>query len=214
MHSATDIRKVKCLDGLHYSFELLEYNYSTMYESCLAIKKEKNNIIPVLSKCWSFIDLVHRIREIAQVLPGLSGRSEELHTFLNATSIAEDYRHYIQHLRRELSKKDVNKFPVWGTLAWVDGKDNSVSHLAVIGARIEGTNYSGCVYDSLNKAWVSKVCLGLDRKSFNFDPIYVECIKFKQFILPWVHSTYEPGIHITEEFPIITMNLRKPSERT
>jgi len=212
MHSSNDIRKVKCLDGLHYSFELLKYNYLTMYESCLAIKRDRSNIIPALSKCWSFVDSVHRIREISQALPGLSGRSKELGAFLDATNIAEDYRHYIQHLREELLKKDVNEFPVWGTLAWVDDEDNSVSHLVVIGAQIDGTQYSGCVYDTVNNKWVSKVCLGVNKKSFNFDLIYEECIKFKEFVLPWVHSTYEPGIQMTNEPPIITIKLVFDSE--
>lgn len=208
MHASTDIRKVKCLDGLHYSFELLDYNYSKMHESCLAINEDQNNLIPALSKCWSFVDLVHRIREIALALPGLSGKSEELCTFLNTTSVSEDFRHYIQHLRRELSKKEINNFPAWGTLSWVDGKDNSISYLIAIGAQIDGTSYSGCVYDNLNKEWVSKVCLAVQDKSFNFDPIYEECMKFKQFILPWIHSTYEPGIKVTEKSPIITMKVQ------
>ena len=205
MHASTDIRKVKCLDGLHFSFELLEYNYSGMHESCIAINNDQKNIIPALSKCWAFVDLVHRIREIAQALPGLSGKSEKLRNFLGETNVSEDFRHYIQHLRRELSKKDINNFPAWGTLSWVDSEDESVSHLVVIGAQIPGTTYSGCIYDRFENKWVSKVCLAVSGLSFNFDPIYEECMKFKKFILPWIHSTYEPGIKATEKSPIITM---------
>lgn len=37
MHASSDIRLVKCFDGLHYSFELLEHIYSSLHEVCLQV---------------------------------------------------------------------------------------------------------------------------------------------------------------------------------
>ncbi|HJW87537.1 MAG TPA: hypothetical protein VJ440_12970 [Candidatus Brocadiaceae bacterium] len=103
MHASSDIRIVKCLDGLHYSFEILRYVYSSLHEACAKIKDDQEALIPAIWLCWSFVDVLHRIREIAQALPGLSGKDKELVSFLKETNLAEEYRHYIQHLRAELS---------------------------------------------------------------------------------------------------------------
>ena len=109
MHASSDIRIVKCLDGLHYSFEILGHIYSSLHEVCARVKADNSLLVPVLWRYWSFVDVVHRIREVAQALPGLSKKNKELIAFLDATALAEEFRHYIQHLRSELSKKDVNR---------------------------------------------------------------------------------------------------------
>ena len=75
MHASSDIRIVKCLDGLYYSFELLKHVYPDLHTTCSQIKKDPPALIHALWRCWSFVDLVHRVREIAQALPGLSGRT-------------------------------------------------------------------------------------------------------------------------------------------
>lgn len=211
MHASSDIRIVKCLDGLHYSFEILEYTYSSLHEVCSRVKVDHSSLIPALWQCWSFVDVVHRIREIAQALPGLSHRNKELAAFLDTTQSAEEFRHYIQHLRSELSKKDVNPFPVWGSLAWVDPTDATCSYLVVIGAQVSGTKYTGCVFDTVEGKWVSRVCLGIGGKSFNFDPVYEACLKFRKFVIPWALSAYKPGVRTTTELPIIPihMSIRK-----
>ncbi|EGG92790.1 hypothetical protein IMCC1989_113 [gamma proteobacterium IMCC1989] len=206
MHSSNDIRKVKCLEALYFSYELLGYNFDSLHEMCLQIKGSEE-LIPALSKCWFFIDLVHRIREVSQVVPGLSKKNKELKQFLHATNIAEEYRHYIQHLRKELGKKEINNFPVWGTLSWVDKEDEMLSHLIVIGTQIKGTNYSGCVFDKKNMKWVSRVCLSANGSSFNFDPIYDACSEFHKFIMPWIHESYEPGINKIGSYPIISSKI-------
>ena len=205
MHVSTDIRILKCFDGLHYSFELLHFNYQGLYEACVSINQNQSNLIPVLSRCWSIVDLVHRIREISQAVPGLNKKNENLVKFLHETNIAESCRHYIQHLREELSKTTPNPFPVWGSLSWVDPQDNSKSFLAVIGAQIPGTSYTGCVYDIKRRKWVSKVTLAIGNLSFNFDHIYEETITFKEFILPWLINTYQPSVKLKNGIPIYTL---------
>lgn len=207
MHASSDIRIVKCLDGLHYSFEILEYIYSPLHEVCSQVKVDRSSLLPALWRCWSFIDVVHRIREVAQALPGLSKKDRELVTFLDATKLAEEFRHYLQHLRSELSKRDVNPFPVWGSLAWVDPVNSASSYVIVIGAQISDTRYTGCVFDTVEGKWVSKVCLGVGGKSFNFDPIYEACQRFRDFVIPWALSAYKPGIQTTTELPILTIRM-------
>jgi hypothetical protein len=207
MHSDSDVRIVKCLDGLHFSFEILDNIYSTLYETCLQINNDQSLLIPTLWRCWSFVDTVHRIREISQALPGLSKKQKDFADFLDATKLSEEYRHYIQHLRNELSKKEVNPFPVWGSLSWVDQDDISKSYVIFIGARIGKTSYTGNVFDTWKRKWVSKVCLGINDKSYHFDPIYDACKKFSDFVFPWMLSKYKPGIKLETELPIITLQI-------
>ena len=204
MHASTDLRNLKCFDGLHYSFEILEYNYKELYKQCASIKNNNKNLIPALSMCWSIIDSIHRIREISQAVPGFNKQNQNLISFLNKTKIAENYRHYIQHLREELLKKKPNPFPVWGSLSWIDPDDESTSHLVIFGSQIEGTNYTSCVYDRFEGKWVSKISLSIESYSFNFDPIYNASMEFKNFILPWIKSNYKHGIDIKDKLPIIS----------
>lgn len=205
MHASNDLRNLKCLDGLHYSFELLNHSYNGLYERCSSINEDQENLIPALSKCWMIIDCVHRIREISQSIPGLSQKKSELKMFLQKTEIAETCRHYIQHLRNNLSKKDIDPYPVWGTLSWVDRNDNTISHTAVIGSPIPGMKIYGCVYDTQEKKWVSKVSLAVQSISFNFDPINDAVDRFKDFIIPWLLKNYEPGITVTTKIQLISL---------
>ncbi|MFI5364203.1 MAG: hypothetical protein ACHQ4J_01140 [Candidatus Binatia bacterium] len=199
---------MKCLDGLHYSFAILEFVYAPLYDLCTQIPSDSSALFPALWHCWSFVDIVQRIREIAQAIPGLSGKDTHLKSFLDSTSVAEEFRHYIQHLRAELSKKQTNPFPVWGTLAWVDPANELRSHAVMIGARLPGTSYTGCVFDRLNRKWVSKVSLGVANKSLNFDVLYDAALKFREHIMPWALAAYQPGIQVTAELPIITMEFK------
>ncbi len=207
MHASSDIRIVKCLDGLHYSFEMLYYIHSSLYLNCAKIKSDQSMLIPTLLQSWSFIDIVNRIREISLTLPGLSQSDHNLVVFLDSTKLAEEYRHYIQHLRRELLKQIPNPFPVWGSLAWVDTEDSTTSYIVFIGAMTSDISYSGCCFDMVEQRWISRVCLGIAGKSFNFDLIFESCARFREFIMPWIFANYSPGVKITSQLPVVTMRV-------
>ena len=181
----------------------MRHFYQGLHKACCEIPADKSKVVPALGSCWGFIDALHRIREIAQAIPGLSVKHQEMRAFLEATALAEDYRHYIQHLRRELANDPPNTFPVWGSLSWVDENKPERSCIAILGAQIDGTNYTGCVYDTVEKKWVSKVCLGVDQKSFNFDPIYEACTRFKNFVLPYLADGASEKVKFHEKLPII-----------
>lgn len=206
MLTALDVRKIRCWDGLHYSFQLLRNYHSGLWETCCKISADNSQVISALASCWGFIDAVHRIREIAQSIPGLSVKHAEMRAFLSASSLAEDYRHYIQHLRGELAKDPPNPFPVWGSLSWVDGVNHQRCHIAMLGAQIQGTHNAGCVYDTLEKQWVSKVCLGLNEQSFNFDTIFLATLRFENFILPFLTEGTSDEIRFHDKLPIISVD--------
>ncbi|MDP1548828.1 MAG: hypothetical protein Q8L97_01525 [Nitrosomonas sp.] len=187
---------------------MLEHIHSNLHAVCAGVKANKVSLPSAFWHCWSFVDTAHRIREIAQALPGLSNKTPELRAFLDATIIAEEFRHYIQHLRRELSKIPGNSYPVWGSLSWVDPADPLLMHTILAGAQVGNTQYAGCVYDTFEHKWVSKVSLSIDGKSFNFDPIFDVCLQFRDFVVPWLLATYAPGIKFREELPILSARLQ------
>lgn len=208
MHASADTRLVRCFDGLAMSFAMLEQIQENLYMVCVAIKDNKPSLPSAFLRCWSFIDTVHRIREVAQSVPGLSRKTAELRLFLDATDIAENFRHYIQHLRSELSKVPGNTFPVWGSLSWVDPKNSLLTHTVLAGAQVGETRFIGCVFDKVEGKWVSKVALSVNDLSFNFDPIFIVCIQFKDFILPWIQAKYSPGIQLCEEYPVMSTRVQ------
>lgn len=208
MPFALDVRKIRCLDGLHYSFQMLRHYYTGLWETCCEIPSTNSKIIPALASAWGFIDALYRIREIAQSVPGLSAKHPDMQAFLSASGLAEDYRHYIHHLRGELANDlPTNSFPVWGTLSWVDPANPTRSHMTILGTQIEGTNYSGCPFDTVEKKWVSKVCLGLNGKSFNFDPIFLSAVRFEAFVLPFLNEKASGHAGFQEELPLISVDV-------
>jgi hypothetical protein len=160
-------RRLRIFDGLHVSFRMLEHHHAVMYEACVDIRTNQKRVIPALAACWGFIDSLHRLRELSQAIPGLGGRTPELIRFLKTTGMAEDCRHYVQHLREELVSD--RSHPVWGSLSWVDSEDPLTSHTVWLGTQLPGQSSTGAVFDRIEGKWASKVCLGIDNLSFNFD---------------------------------------------
>jgi hypothetical protein len=214
MLTALQLRRLRCWDGLHYSFQMLDLCQSSLWESCCRIPEDNENAIRALSYCWLFIDSLHRIRELAQAIPGLSTKKIEMRRLLNGTAAAEKYRHYIQHLRSEVNADPPNGFPVWGSLSWVSKDDSTTSYIAVLGAQLPGVSFSSCVLDTQTRKWVSRVSLSIYNLSFNFDPIY-ECAKeFEKFILPYLLKDLPPEVKMHERLPIMSARFANASHNS
>ena len=199
------IRRIRVLDGVYFSFRLLEHHYTAMYQACAAISTDRTQLIAALASCWGFIDVLHRLRELAQTIPGLSGKNPERERFLEHTDLAETYRHYIQHLREELGAIQPKPSPVWGSLSWVDQHDPELSHTVMIGAHLPNSTYTSAVYDSVERRWVSRVTLGVGETSFNFDPIFEEAMVFEKFVIPWMIAQDTDVLTISSDLPIFSM---------
>lgn len=208
MRAATDTRLVRCLNGLTLSFAMLQHMHADLHLVCASLTSNKGSLPLAFWRCWSFVDIVHRIREVSQAVPGLSAKNSDLRIFLDATAIAEKFRHYIQHLRSQLAKSPGNTFPVWGSLSWVDPVDSLLTHTALAGAQVGEIQYAGCVFDTHERRWVSKVALSVESNSFNFDPIFEACNRFRDFVIPWVLSTYTPGVLLQEDLPIFSTRIQ------
>jgi hypothetical protein len=209
--TSLQLRRLRCLDGLHYSFQVLHLSYESLWPACCAIPKDNANAIAAISCCWTYIDALHRIREIAQGTPGLSVKHAEVRVFLDATALAEKMRHYMQHLRGELNRDPPNPFPVWGSLAWVDPDDRSLSYMALLGCQFPGVQITGCVWDTHNACWVSNVCLGIADSSFNFDTMHAAAKRFEAFVLPDILNSLPEEVRRHDVLPIHKIKVVQPS---
>lgn len=204
MHAATDPRLVRCLDALYMSFQMLETLQIELYPICTEIPTKRDSLHRAFMIAWTIVDTSHRIREVAQCVPGLSGSTPELRLLMQKTHIAEQLRHYIQHLRSELSRQPGNPFPVWGNLSWVDPDDRTACHTALAGAELPGVSHGSCVFDTLAERWVSNVTLSIGTLVFSVDSVVEACLDFRGFIIPWIRSTYSPGVTFQKRVPIFT----------
>lgn len=179
-----ELKRLRSAEALYYSYELLRLSQESMWPSACRIPIDNSQLFVTLAACWSFIDALHRIREIAQGAPGVNAKSPEMRAFLSATNLAEEYRHYIQHLRREVAKDPPNSSPVYGSLSWVDPKASQTCHTVLLGVVPSGQSNTSCVFDTRRNCWVSRVSLGVATHSFNFDPIYDAAIAAKSHVIP------------------------------
>ena len=201
MHVSTDPRLILSLDGLAISFSMLETIYGELQPACDRIRSDNEKLAEALLYSWFFIDIVHRIRRIAESLPGLS-KNAEARIFLDATSVAERFRHYVQHLDKELKKIPRNTFPVWGSLSWVDLEDKTLSYAVPAGSNVGQRDTHFTTYNIKTGEWVSNVSLNACDSTFNFDPIFAACSRFRDFIIPWICNTYKGKVNFPRELPI------------
>ncbi|WP_297012657.1 hypothetical protein [Thalassospira sp.] len=197
-------RYLQLFEALSVVFALCDMHMRDLEVDIHKIKDDPTELLRVLASCWSIVDCVHRTRELSQSVPGLSRNDPSLRKLLSATKSAEEFRHYIQHLRNELSNPDSVTTPVWGSLSWVDEENDQLCYTAMIGTMYEGTNHYSCVYDRYNNRWVSRVALTVKGTTFNFDPAAEAVAEFRKFILNWIIHKSSIKIEPRVEFPIVS----------
>ena len=75
--------------------------------------------------------------------------------------------------------------------------------IAVVGTQLPGVGYSGCVFDTKARQWVSKVTLGLGNRAVNIDPLYEATMKYRGFIEPWIIQHFGDRLSILKEIPLL-----------
>jgi len=172
MHAKNDPRLIRFRDGFWFSRALLLREAAEVETLRASLHPERRDeLLHAIATVWQIVDSVHRVRELAQATPGMSQGDAAVRRFLADTAVAEDFRHYVQHLRGELGKRDVDRFPVWGSVTWVSANDEAMTFTAVTGTIPAGTEIGGAVYDRLERRWVSRVSLSIRGIVFNVDPV-------------------------------------------
>jgi hypothetical protein len=194
MHAKDDPRVLRFRDGFWFSRALLRREHAELEVLRVRLSPDSlEEVLHALATVWQVVDAVHRIRELAEAMPGLNKGNAWVRRFLGATATAEEFRNYVQHLREELSKPDVDRFPVWGALSWVTDSDERRIHTAFTGAMLPGTEIRTGAFDSHQGRWVSRVALSVKGLIFNVDPVVEEATTFCDHVLS-VIERMQPGL--------------------
>ena len=210
MKPQLDLRVLKAYDGFRYSFEMLDYVATGLYDACCKTAVDPSMAAKVLWRCWSIVDVCFRVRELAQAVPGLGRRNVELKDFLQETVVVPQCRHYVQHLRSELSKSPPNPYPVWGALSWIDPADRSLCHTLINGVKLAGDQYASVVFDSAKRTWVSRVSLDVNGVALHIDPVVASCRTFEEFVIPWITARYSDLIRQIEPDRVVSARMSIP----
>lgn len=194
MHAKDDPRLMRFRDGFWFSRRILLREHAELESLRLKLSPSSvDEAVHAVATAWQIVDVVHRVRDLAEGVPGVNKRSgSRTRSFLDATAIAEKFRNYVQHLREEVSDPEVARFPVWGALSWV-APDGQTLHTTFLGVMRPGTEFHAGVYDAKECRWVSRVSLSVDRIHFNVDPIVAETTAFCDHILSVIDEV-QPGL--------------------
>jgi hypothetical protein len=207
MGSITDIRLLRCMDGVHYAASILKQSYESLYPACCRIPVDPSSFPLALSLSWTVIDATRRIRDIAYAVPGLGRKRREVVEFDSSTTVVEAFRNYIQHLRQELSKRQYDPFPVWGSLSWVNPSNLDECLTAVSGTQLPGVAHTSGVLDQVATAWTSKVSLSLGSSTAAIDAIYKSAAAFAAWLEQWIVTNASFTVERRTELPILSAKI-------
>jgi hypothetical protein len=81
-------------------------------------RTQSHNAIPAMLDAYSFIDSVHRFREVLQVTPGLK-HNAPFELFMRRTSDVKQLRNIVQHLNQHVDQIAREGWAALGTLTWL-----------------------------------------------------------------------------------------------
>lgn len=185
MHAKDDPRVLRFRDGFWFSRTILQREHADLESRRLRLSPEAlDDVLGAVAATWQIVDVVRRVRDLASGMPGVTKRpGSRTKAFLDATSITERFRNYVQHLRGELAKPEVSRFPVWGALNWVSASDDRTIHTTFLGVMLPGTEIHAGVFDAQENRFVSRVSLAMDGVHFNVDPIVAETTAYCDYVL-------------------------------
>ncbi|HVU36864.1 MAG TPA: hypothetical protein VHC95_00875 [Opitutales bacterium] len=180
------------MDGLRYSFAMAALATTRLKaaldEIYFRIEKEEccEELIPaVMLDAWTIVDICYRVRQLIQQTPGLSQRLPEIQTFLHSTTQADKLRHYVQHLRSEISNASTSSSPVWGSLSWIPSF-NKICHTIFTGNLLDGISVRSISYDREASRFTSELILEAGGIEIDLKEISDGLAKLKIFICAWI----------------------------
>jgi hypothetical protein len=137
---AASSQAVQFLDAIRLSAEMAEVLGAEIRACVDAIEAEfpqparRTTAVRAVLGLWSLVDVTNRLRELVQQAPGLKKKDPDLQRFLRTTANVETLRHYVQHLRNQISRGPEKSTPVWGVVAWVSATDRNRSFSMLTGS--------------------------------------------------------------------------------
>lgn len=109
-------------DGIRYSILMIDMAYKRLYSFLLKVSETRKPSIEdftsIYQDTWSIIDCAFRLRILIILAPGVNKSNPNVKLFLNRTKKLEVFRHFIQHIDKEIQKLVLLDLSTWGSLSW------------------------------------------------------------------------------------------------
>ncbi len=129
------------LDGIRYSIEMADLSFRRLKVSLLtAMTKEQpppDIFTSAFLDAWSLVDSAYRLLVLHRNMRGIKN-TPAVTVIRDGLAPAEDLRHSIQHLNKQISAYSEAGYPTWGSLSWVASPELSFSKFRV-GVMVAGS---------------------------------------------------------------------------
>ena len=189
-----DVRQMKqertrgfYFDALRISFAIARRTHNRLWHTLAEIEPQFSAtgtydelIASAFSDVWTMVDVLHRVREIAQQFTVLPKRSAEKELFVRGTGDVEQLRHHVQHLRTEIPKLPDISHPLFGSVAWVSAKEPQKCFSIWSGSLLQGIQTYSCTYDRFARCYVQKLLLCSAGFSFDLEDAVRKLFAFEE----------------------------------
>ena len=182
------------LEGLFYAFEMESIVLKRLKGGLQRLQRRfqtKTSLHPAtvypLLDAWSYVDVIHRLRELLRQVPKLKTRDAAVKSFLDETASADHLRRYVQHMRRQTGTTPGPAGPLWGALSWVDSDGGTeVCHVEASGTQRTGIRAWACPYDREESRFRTKLVLVADNLTFDIEAAHQAVQGLRRFMDAWV----------------------------
>lgn len=208
--TALDRRTVLYLDGIRYSmhmFDIASERFAATVQRLTDKQHEAGalarSIAEAFADAWLLVDVVHRLRELVQQLPGLKQKQPAVQLFLRRTAPIENLRHFVQHLRTGIHTHVQTGQPLWGTLSWtrnnpITGDPENIT--IAPGTFFDGAIVPMCTFDTLEFRFVQRVKLQVGTLAVDLAVIDDQVTEFGSWYTEWFRAAFPNGPHHGADF--------------
>lgn len=213
---------LRCLDGLRFAFQTCFAAHDRVRTVLRKIEANweqgaaTEDAIAASGDLWLIVDCLQRIRLLLDRAPVLPKREPDIQAFMRALQPVENLRHYIQHVKGEISGDDGGA-PLWGVVSWTGSDDSRECFTLVLGTLHLAQSLAGIAYDRQAGFFVRTLELSAGQDSIDVDSLVGRARRLDSQIGAWANSiTFEDGQkydYRPEVLPVIYSKfVHRPSE--
>jgi hypothetical protein len=161
-------------------------------------------VVPAVAALWSCVDAVHRLRELLEQAPRLKKNQPVLQLFLRNTVNVEPLRHYVQHLRGEITQLPAQPTPIWGVVSWVSATDPNRCFTVFTGTAFSGTSVYSCSYDTWQRRFAQQLILSVNNTSVDIPSLVSEIEALEPLVEQWATSV---GCPRPPAYPVVSVSI-------
>jgi hypothetical protein len=128
------------------------------------------------------VDVLHRVRDVAEQSRLVSLREAPAQIFLRKTKAAEKLRHHFQHFRSGIQKLPDATDPLFGTLSWVSTTNPQQCFSLMSGTAHTGVQSYGCTYDMVDRVYCQRLLLAAGSAGMDVDLGFTALQEFERHL--------------------------------